>query len=275
VKFGVPQPTELVAARAVIDSLLERPALSPRDTIVASLALLGGRCALASSVLEHAPPARDLAIPPAVYARSLGLLARTSLGCHEDSAVVTLTSLMDDIDREVPRARADSTSWADMILLYRPALLAASLDSTVIERLARNDNALARAARALVRHDPTGVRHELGAFAAQWNRAIGVTPDMGYVEASLWAQIGDTTNAVLWLDRTLNRASQYDPTILLDPARAGAFVRAMVLRADLAWKRGDHAIAARWGAAVAALWSEPDEELREVRRRMASYARMR
>jgi hypothetical protein len=98
---------------------------------------------------------------------------------------------------------------------------------------------------------------------------------MGYVEASLWAQIGDTTNAVLWLDRTLNRASQYDPTILLDPARAGAFVRAMVLRADLAWKRGDHAIAARWGAAVAALWSEPDEELREVRRRMASYARMR
>ena len=272
-KFGAPRASDLSAAGALIDSLLENPSFSPRDTIVASLALLGGRCGLAASVLERTPPASDPAIPAAVYARSRSLLARSSIGCPEDSLSVTLQSLVEDIDREVPGASTDSTALADMILLYRPALLASTLDSAVAERLARGNNTLARVARAVARHDTSGARQELAAFAAQWDMTIGVTPDIGYVEASLWAQTGDTANAVRWLDRTLKGASQYDPAILLDPARAGAFVRAMVLRADLAWKQRDRATAARWGAAVEALWSHPDEELRGVRRRMVSYAR--
>src|SRR5439155_1746136 len=56
------------------------------------------------------------------------------------------------------------------------------------------------------------------------------------------------------------------------PARAGSLVRAMALRADLAERVGDHAVAARWAAAVAAFWSDADPFLQPLVRRMRRRA---
>jgi hypothetical protein len=55
----------------------------------------------------------------------------------------------------------------------------------------------------------------------------------------------------------------------------GSLVRAMVLRAQLAESRGDHANAARWARSVTTLWSEPDADLAPITRQMSAIANRR
>jgi hypothetical protein len=61
--------------------------------------------------------------------------------------------------------------------------------------------------------------------------------------------------------------------VLLDPTRTAAFIRATVLRADLANATGDSANARRWGTVAAVLWREAGGELGLVAQRMARYTR--
>ena len=99
-----------------------------------------------------------------------------------------------------------------------------------------------------------------------------LTLDALYPEAWLLAALGDEKAAITWLDPTLVSLLSTPPEVFTDPARAGSLVRAMALRADLAERVGDHAVAARWAAAVAAFWSDADPFLQPLVRRMRRRA---
>jgi hypothetical protein len=86
------------------------------------------------------------------------------------------------------------------------------------------------------------------------NRSI----DVLLPEARLLVSLGDDRGAIDWLDPTLAVLAEASPEMFTDLPRAGALVRAMALRAELADRVGDRATAARWAQAVIALWAGAD-----------------
>ena len=79
--------------------------------------------------------------------------------------------------------------------------------------------------------------------------------------------------ALAWIDPTLNSLSATAPGVLADFTRAGALIRTMILRAELARALGDQATAAGWARAVALLWAGADEFLQPAVRRMVELSR--
>ncbi|MGH7658752.1 MAG: hypothetical protein ACREL6_11005, partial [Gemmatimonadales bacterium] len=73
---------------------------------------------------------------------------------------------------------------------------------------------------------------------------------------------GDPSAALEFLEPTLAGLRRTSQFVLASPARAGALVRAAILRAKLARALGDSAGAARWENAVEILWSDADPFLR-------------
>ncbi|HUF25913.1 MAG TPA: serine/threonine-protein kinase [Gemmatimonadaceae bacterium] len=266
VKFSVPDdPAGLQAARALADSLLSSPGPVSRAEAVAlaPLASLLGRCAMAEQLARAAASAEGwLNIPGHHVADAQALLARTSLGCERGPTTPGLSALAATLARDLTGAR--ERRQAEIVLLFRPALATAELDSALLDRLAEaSGHQLLRAASAASRGDRGGVRSALTAFAAGWSEAAGpVTPDMAYPGARLWVSIGDTAAAIAWLDRTLGALRDFDPGVLTDPATVAALVRAIVLRAELSGGVGDTVSARRWGSAAVALWTEADAELK-------------
>jgi hypothetical protein len=92
--------------------------------------------------------------------------------------------------------------------------------------------------------------------------------DAVYAEAVLFTRLGDDVGAIAWLDPTLNSLRQAAPGTFNDPARPGALVNAMALRADLAVRAGDPDTARRWASAVSILWSDADDFLQPLVTRM-------
>jgi hypothetical protein len=103
--------------------------------------------------------------------------------------------------------------------------------------------------------------------------ASDLTLDALFPEAWLLAALGKPREAIDWLDPTLGTLSASAPQAFVDPARAGALVRAMVLRADLAERVGDRAGAARWARIVTVLWANADSFLQPSVQRMDRLAR--
>ena len=86
--------------------------------------------------------------------------------------------------------------------------------------------------------------------------------------AALAAAAGDTTTALASLDAALEDFSWAQPGMIEHAPHAGALVRAMALRSDLAGAAGDPRTAARWARAVIALWGEGEDAVRPVVDRM-------
>ena len=277
IKFGVPSDlTQLRIAQALGDSLLRDDSPTGQDaTVLGPLAAAGGRCDQAERLARRAGAAALVGpIPPGLLIESQALVARVSLGCIETS---TVRDLANEITRQAAAIRPDTRGWIDEALLFRPALLSPKLDSSVLARLATSSNhQLVAAAVAFTQNDVAAVRVALTEFRAGWRADRGpATPDMVYPGARLLVAIGDTAAAIEWLDHTLNGARTYDPRILHDPVRAAAFVRSIVLRADIAAAISDATSARRWASAAAVLWSRPDAELAPTQRRMSQYASQR
>jgi tetratricopeptide (TPR) repeat protein len=97
----------------------------------------------------------------------------------------------------------------------------------------------------------------------EW-RASSVSIDATFLEASLYASIGDTTAAVRVLDAALEGPLNMDYQTLAWITLPSNLVRAMILRARLAAALGDRATAAKWASVVVTLWSGADEEFRSV-----------
>jgi hypothetical protein len=269
---------QLRRAARIIDSLLEHRSASVSDAaVLAPLAALGGRCGVAEQLSREMPALGELAGSPHPEAAAQAFLARAALGCGHGRQGESLDRLADVIARAQAGMSLDEQRAHTERLLLRPVLLDAIPDSALIDRLARSTTShLLLAAQAIVRRDTSAASRAFTAYDAALQEAVSPpTPDMALAEARLRTRIGDTTGAVLRLDRMLLGARRYDRAVLVDPARAGAFVRAMAERAELAAARGDSATARKWATPVTVLWSSAEEELGPTVARMRRYAAVR
>jgi hypothetical protein len=89
-----------------------------------------------------------------------------------------------------------------------------------------------------------------------------------YHEALLLLQLGDTAAATRLLDQSLEALPTLGTYLLEYVPQAGALVRAMALRAELAGRAGEGPTAARWARAVVTLWADADPALQPVLQRM-------
>ncbi len=134
---------------------------------------------------------------------------------------------------------------------------------------------LQKAQQALGKHDPKTARALLEAIAnaGKGLRPGDISPDYIFQDAWLRTTLGDTAGAVAKLDAELESLPAFSAAAIGDPANAGAFGRSMLLRSDIAAKRGDRAIARRWASALDALWGSADPTLRAYVERVKAQAR--
>ena len=269
IKFALPYDlVGLRVARGLADSVLaSRPAATGSEApILASLAALTGRAALAASVIrgvsgEWRPPGPIAESAPA-------LLAFASLGGPLDSVRALWRDVQLGIERlSLGERESERNEW-----LGRAATLvfpAAPTGEITDERI--TGDYLVDAQRAFARGDSAEVRRILGSIRGggrSANPPESVTLDALFPEAWLLAALGETHEAINWIDPTLNALAQTAPRVFGDPARAGSLVRALALRAELAHRAGDQAGAARWARVVAVLWPNADEFLAPTVREM-------
>jgi hypothetical protein len=268
-KFSVPTDLEGVwTARALADSLLAGP---PPTTAAearrrSALAALTGRAHLAARLARRAASdwgaAGSIALlgPPLVAYAVMGGPRDTLLVLERD-LVAKIATLSDASERQGARmswlARAAQLSFPHVPLQSTPGL--AGLGNPLIDAQA----AYLRGDRAAVGRILAGIRDVQRQFAPS-----EITLDFLYPAARLLSTI-DVPQASAWLSPTLNALQSTPPGMFNDPARAGAFVQAMVLQAELADRIGDRESAARWARVVLVLWSDADEFVRPIVANMA------
>ena len=114
--------------------------------------------------------------------------------------------------------------------------------------------------------DTGAVRKEIDRFhrvQSNWPPGQAAIDDV-YQETLLLLAMGDTTEAIKNLDRSLNALGTFTHQLLREVPQAGHFVRAMALRAQLASRLRDSTKARQWSEPVTVLWRDADEELRPL-----------
>jgi len=257
-------------ARALADSVLRaRPVPSGREPVVlASLAALTGRAQLAAALSRSQATVTDWVIPGPLEHTAGPLLVFAALGGPLDSLGALERQTDSVIDH---RFVAPMQHDARMHWLGRPAAVAfPTYRFTSLAKLVGGGNYLVDAEAALVRGDTDATRRIFADLEVA-RRALPVadlTMDALYPETWLLASLGDAQRAIEWLDPTLGALPASAPETFLDAANAGALVRAMAVRAELADHTGDRVTAKRWATIVATLWSDADPFLQPVVRRM-------
>jgi hypothetical protein len=271
-KLSVPSNIgELDSARALADSLVRFYAAPASDmNALASLAELVGRVHDAARFARRFPEREDDAVPLAVAAEAQALLAFAAVGGPIDSLRAIERSLTSSIRASVPSAQQEGARarW-----LGRAVTLAfPSYRSEALRNRSVGSDPLTVAEAAALAHDSSSIRRNLQLLRAGRRSALpeDLKPEAAYPEASLLALIGDTRDAIDWLDPVLEAQSRTSPEVLSEPAGAGSLVMAMVLRAELADRVGDRAGAARWAKAVTTLWRNADPFLQPVVQRLAT-----
>jgi tetratricopeptide (TPR) repeat protein len=280
VKFGVPDnAASLGIAKALADSLLrgalEHPSSS--DSLLAPLAMLTGKADLAAALWRRtAQPDRQYGtLPIRTIASARALLVFSALGGPGDSLRALEPRVVAEIRATVAAARQPG--------LYATLLgQAAGLAFPVYRfesfpTLAGLGNPFLEAQAAYTKGDQAGARRTLtteGQYRAT-SRAADLTLDITYTGAWTLAALGDRAVAIDWLDPVLNAAALYPPEVISRPANAGALMRAMILRAELARASGDAVNARRWASPVAILWADADPFLRPLVQSMHTMASTR
>jgi tetratricopeptide (TPR) repeat protein len=277
VKFGLPEDlTALTAARVLADSLLQRSVRQPSasDTLLAGLALLTGRVSLAAQLARRtAEPLLPWdAIPTRTISSARALLAFASAGGPADS----LRAIEPRIAAEVRSTIAGNQQAAVLVTLLGqsaglafPVVRFSSLPS-----LTGRGNPILDAQYALARADSVGARRILSERKRlrALRRPADRTLDITYSAAWTLAAMGDRSEAMEWLGPVLDASQMYPPQVINRLANAGALMRAMILRAQLAQAGGDTATARRWAQPVVLLWSDADSFLRPAVEAMHTMA---
>ena len=261
-------------ARLLADSLLSDTADAADPHMLASLAALTGRARRAVDLERRVPTVtiQSEASPFASMGRAL--LVSAAMGLSRDSLLAAERQLMSDIDARVP---PDKRSAVRGEILGRVARVA--MPVTML-RVLRTDTAITAgallyAARAWQNGDTAAMLRELEKplAARRLLTPADLSLDALLPEAWLLASAGKVQEATDRLDPTLGALRTMQ--LLMDPVQAGSFVRAMVLRADLAARAGDRRAAARWAAVVVELWSQADAPLQPLVIRMRRLAEFR
>jgi protein kinase-like protein len=266
--------TALRAARALADSILEEYGGPTPDEplLLASLAALTGRAQLAAQLTKAPAAVSDWRVPPPLMASAGPLLALAALGGPPDSLREYEARVNAGINQLPPLQR----QAARMRWLARPATLAyPDHRFTSLPDLAGADDYDVDAQAAFDRGDSVVARRVFDTLTRERQRfsPSDVTYDALYPEVWLLAKLGDDRLAVAWLDATLHALPTSDPQAMFDVANAGALVRAMALRAELAQRQGDFVTAKQWARVVAVLWTNADPFLQNRIRIMERIAR--
>jgi len=264
VKFSVPRDVRgMRSAKTLADSLLLHTPKEAEPGVMASLAVLSGRAALAAGLMRNPAVATEWEVPGPLVNTALPLMVFAAMGGPVDSIRTLESAASTAIDAMAPTMQGEARArW-----ISRPAALAfpvyrfPSLPELRGPHLPVLDAqyALALGDTLLVRR-VLAARRDARAFAAPGD----LTLDVLYPEARLFLELGDPRAAVAWLDPTLRSLPTAGPQTFTDPAIAGALVRAMMLRADLADRLGDSLNAAAWRTATAILLSDADDFLRAL-----------
>jgi hypothetical protein len=272
--FGFPeQPDQVERVRALADSLLSGPdsLLESFASIASGLANLTGRAHLAARLASTQMGARRLGVPPVLRLTAPALLTYAAIGGPGDS----LLALERRVDEVISAAVLPQDQLATRLeWLARPASLAfpgVALRSIQAD-WARQDFIVGLQA-ALLRGDSAGVITSLAQIKRSRTgmRPATLTPDGVLPEAVLYVQIGDIDGALDLLDPVLNALPQAAPRVLANPAPAASLVRLAILRAEIAWRRGDAPTARKWANAVVTLWSGADGFLDPTVRPLRAY----
>jgi hypothetical protein len=151
-----------------------------------------------------------------------------------------------------------------MAIFLTPLSLAApSIGPARIAALGPSSDPFVNAARALAARNIARARayaDSIDAFHAEF--APGeITMDAVLRHGWLLSAIGDTAGAVRLLDNSLRGLSKM-PANALRESIAASLVRAIILRAEIAWKQNDRPAAEEWSRAALALWGRGDPEPR-------------
>jgi serine/threonine-protein kinase len=274
VKFSLPSNLNgLNAARALMDSLFATyPPPSREPLLLASLAGLAGRADLAASYAVAASAGEN--VPPAIAQSGPALLAYAALGGPADS----LRSLEEAV--EIGRQSLPESNRNTVMARWLRRAAALAFPEHRLRTLSDvgrspSPNAQVDLLTALASTDPTAIRRVLSRFADLRRnvRPSEIRMESLFVEAAALASIGDTRQAIEWLDPTLRSIRLSTSTNFSNVVQTGPLVRAMVLRARLAERVGDPAAARTWAKAVVALWSGADSFLRPTVRDMERLAR--
>jgi tetratricopeptide (TPR) repeat protein len=267
---------DFARARTLADSLLAgnvaTDSVSARALV--GLAALTGRVELAARLQYIAGLegiAGPISAPQPIEEVGSQFVAYTALGVCGD----TLASLERTLDRllgsyaEVRQRRALRQQVVELPLRFAVPCLGPKAARQITER----NNPLVRMQIALANEGAARARAYLDTLDVARAAAIrpgDVTLDHAYQEAWLRAAIGDTSKAIARLDAILGALPTLSVQELSTIARAGGFVRAMALRAELAAARGDRRAARQWSAAVVTLWDGSDSLLHPIVARMQS-----
>jgi len=270
VKFALPRDTAgLRTARDLADSLIGANGshADVESLGLAGVALLVGHASIAASLTRNRTANEHEGVPPQLHAVALPLLAFAALGGPVDSIRELEREVTGAIESRFPPPLRNEArgSW-----LVRPARLAfPSFQFAEMAELGHLDFVVGAQMSALS-GDTVAVRRVFD-DVKRTRRSIApsdIPPEGVYAEARLLRFVGDAPAAVAWLDPWLATLAGTAPGTLSSPANAGTLVRAMALRADLAYQTGDTETARKWASVVAILWQNADDFVQPTVRSM-------
>jgi tRNA A-37 threonylcarbamoyl transferase component Bud32 len=272
---GAPDGADLEPARLLIDSLVASGSAAPETDPwdLATMAAITGKADEAARLIRLPSPRTTAALPPGLASDAFALLAFASMGGPPESLAV--------LERRVDRGIATAVEPRERVAarlewLARPVSIAdPEYRSPSLPSLAGFGDYLIDAEAAYVGGDTARARRRLGQAASDrsWMQPSDLMLETLHPEAAMLAGMGDVRAAVELLDPTLSALGAVSIELVRDPVGAGMLMRALALRAELAERIGDRASAARWGRAVATLWSGADSFLQPVVVRMRHLAR--
>jgi tetratricopeptide (TPR) repeat protein len=264
----------LAATTALADSLIAaNPSPTPYQAgYLGNLAALTGRAARSAALLGiaasdsiHRPflgaDGRRLSLPTDLVAAVLGLRTYAAIGGPRDSVRSSYLRAQRLLDRAV---LPSNRMMVRRRLFSTPAVLTDQDLGTAELATGTDGLPLLEMRGALQRGDEEGAREAGARFAAITDSSFAgpVAPDQAVAYATMLLSLRDSTEAIAQLDAMLDGLWRSRNILLEVTPQAGAIGRAMLLRAQLAARRGDRQAAQRRVRDVDLLWRNADPQLR-------------
>ena len=251
-------------ARALADSLMEvaQPHATDEIETLAALATLRGDARRAIRFLAMSTDGsqvrltdgRPWPMPVTVVMPWKALEVYSAIGRSSDSIVSARNRLEAIVRRDVA---PDIVPIVRASLMMRQLTLAAPVvGAGVLDDLDPGRNIVAGLIRTVAASDTAALRRGLRAVDTlrRARDAASLSIDGAYVFSWLRLVAGDTAGAERQMDTVLEQLRALSDGPPTDLTGAAVVVRLMRLRADVASRRGDPALAARWRAAADTLW---------------------
>ncbi|MDQ6635453.1 MAG: protein kinase [Gemmatimonadota bacterium] len=230
----------------------------------------GSSMADAALMITAAGPAAGGAVP-ILEDVSAAFFMRTALGVCDDSVRVLRTRMTTLMESYVSPSRLPLVRDA---MMQRPLNFAVGCFGPAPLLQIGQPMPTTRIQQSLAHNDFAGARRQLDSLqrAHRQLRPGEYALDYTVTEAWMQAVLGDTAAAIRQLDLTLTALPTLQTRVVYEPGMAAAVGRSMVMRAELAAKRGDRGSAALWASRVLTLWTHADPSLAPTLARMKQLA---